>query len=53
MWVLGLLWTALAFFGLTHGSGIENVVATLCALLVLLVPICLLIFSLRDREKPN
>jgi hypothetical protein len=52
MWLLGLLCTGFAFFGITHGSGIVNVFATLVILLVLLVPMCLVIFSLRDRNKP-
>jgi hypothetical protein len=55
MWVLGLLWTglALAGFGSVGGTNADAMLAFLPIPLVLLVPICLTVFSLRDRKKPN
>ncbi len=52
MWVLGLGWTALALFSfIFHGDA--PVLAEVPILLVLLVPIALVVFTLRDRRKPN
>jgi hypothetical protein len=54
MWVLGLLWTGLAFFGVASlGTNVDALLLFLPLPLVLLVPIFLIIFSLRDRKKPN
>jgi hypothetical protein len=52
MWALGLLWTGLALFGLVSAdTDVNAILVFLPIVLVLLVPICLIIFSLRDREK--
>lgn len=55
MWVLGLLWTATTLFGLTDASteSAGGVWQVWFVLLALLVPICLIVFSLRDRKKPD
>jgi hypothetical protein len=54
MWVLGLLWTGFALFGFDSvGADANSMLLFLPTLLVLLVPICLVIFSLRDREKAS
>ena len=53
MWVLGLLWTGLAFRTLLDNAEIAGVVEDIAILLALLVPMCLIVFSLRDRRKPN
>jgi drug/metabolite transporter (DMT)-like permease len=53
MWVLGLLWTGLAFAALAGSADIGNVLQEIALLLALLVPACLIVFSLRDRKKPN
>jgi type III secretory pathway component EscU len=55
MWVIGLLWTAFALVYLpTVGTPeLAEVVQSIAILLVLLVPACLIVFSLRDRKKPN
>lgn len=51
MWGLGLLWTGLALFGFVSvGADVNAMLAFLPIMLVLLVPISLTIFSLRDRE---
>jgi len=50
MWVLGLLWTGLAL----RAWGVQQPnTGEILAMLVLLVPASLIIFSLRDRKKPN
>jgi hypothetical protein len=54
MWVLGLLWTGLAFEILVVSAGsadIGNVLQEIAFLLALLVPVCLIVFSLRDRAR--
>ena len=51
MWVLGLSWTAIGILSLKEL--LEEPVAAISIPLVLLVPIFLLIFSLRDREKSD
>ena len=53
MWVLGLLWTGLALISLMGRADIEIVVQSIAILLALLVPMCLIVFSLRDRKKPD
>ena len=54
MWVLGLLWTGLALFGFASvGTDVDALLVFLPVPLVLLAPICLIVFSLRDRKKPN
>lgn len=54
MWVLGLLWTALGFAALISGPvTLENAGVTMFIQLNLLVPVCLIIFSLRTRHKPG
>lgn len=55
MWVLGLPWAVLSFFGiLTNSDGdLQNVVAAIAVSLVSLVPVCLVIFTLRDRKKAD
>jgi hypothetical protein len=53
MWVLGLLWTGMAFLSLLDSREIGNVVQAIAIPLALLVPMCLIVFSLRDRKKPN
>ena len=53
MWVLGLAWVALAFFGLSSSHGVVDILEVVVFLLVLLVPVVLIIFSLRDRQKSN
>jgi hypothetical protein len=55
MWVLGLLWTALGFAVFTHSGSEswEGLVGDIVVQLVLLVPVCLIIFSLRTRQKPD
>jgi hypothetical protein len=52
MWVLGLVWTGFALFGFDSvGADANAMLIFLPTLLVLLVPVCLVIFSLRDRKK--
>jgi hypothetical protein len=55
MWVLGLLWTGLGLTALieegTVGETVGTALGTFLPLLVLLVPIFLIIFSLRDRAR--
>jgi hypothetical protein len=54
MWGLGLLWTGLALFGFVSvGTDVNASLAFLPIVLVLLVPISLIIFSLRDRKKAS
>ena len=53
MWVLVLLWCGVAFLFLMHSADIADVVQAIAILLALLVPMCLIVFSLRDRKKPN
>jgi hypothetical protein len=48
MWVLGLLWAAFIITTYGHVGDWSGWFP-----LALLVPICLIIFSLRDRKKPN
>ncbi len=50
MWVLGLGWTALALSVWGH---VQPDLGDILTILVLLVPICLIVFSLRHRKKPN
>lgn len=54
MWVLGLLWAGGAFVGIGIQAGssgdIHDVLAVVAMSLVSLVPIGLIIFSLRDRK---
>jgi hypothetical protein len=50
MWVLGLLWTGIAFLSLQDS---RDIVQAIALLLALLVPMCLIVFSLRDRKKSN
>jgi len=45
MWVLGLLWTGFVFAAYGDSSGWPA--------LALLVPISLIVFSLRDRKEKN
>jgi len=52
MWVLGLLWTALGFAVFVHDEP-GHVVGNIVIQLILLVPMCLIIFSLRTRHKPD
>ncbi len=50
MWVLGLLWTGLAL----RAWGVQQPgLGDILGILVLLVPLGLIIFSLRDRKEPN
>jgi hypothetical protein len=49
MWVLGLLWTGLALASLHSESGLGDMLGPLISL----VPAWLIVFSLRDRKKPN
>jgi hypothetical protein len=49
LWVLGLLWTGIGILGFADEAG--SVVQVAGILLVLLVPIFLIVFSLRDRKK--
>jgi hypothetical protein len=55
MWVLGLLWTGLGLTALieagTLGETVGTALGIFLPLRVLLVPIFLIIFSLRDRAK--
>jgi len=53
MWVLGLLWTALGFAMFTHSGSEswESLAGEIIVQFVLLVPVCLIIFSLRSRDK--
>jgi hypothetical protein len=54
MWALGLLWTGLGLFGFVSvGADVNAMLAFLPIVLVLLVPICLTIFSLRDRKRAS
>jgi membrane protein DedA with SNARE-associated domain len=53
MWVLGLLWTGLSVIGLIDAREVSGVLQVAAVLLVLLVPIFLIVFSLRDRKKRN
>lgn len=46
MWVLGLLWTVLALDSLRYEPSLREMLVPL----VLLVPVWLIIFSLRDRK---
>jgi hypothetical protein len=50
MWVLGLPWTALAFFLVKESSDVATGVVMS---FVLLVPIGLIVFSLRNRKQPT
>jgi hypothetical protein len=51
MWVLGLLWTALGFAALVSDPAtLEHIAGTIFIQLILLVPVCLIIFSLRTRH---
>ena len=53
MWVFGLLWAAFAVFSLM-GSTVGNVwVAFLEVIAAFVILAFLIIFSLRDRKKPN
>ena len=52
MWVLGLLWTGVGL-AVLMSSELKDLVGGSLLLLVLLAPICLIIFSLRDRKKPD
>ena len=49
MWVLGLLWTALGIAVFNRSGEAGNIALQL----ILLVPVCLIIFSLRTRRKPD
>ncbi len=51
MWVLGLLWTGLSFLGLVDTHDVSGVVQLAAAMFVLLVPVFLIVFSLRTRKK--
>jgi len=53
MWVFGLLWAGIALRSLMDSHEIGNVAQAAVLSLVLLVPIFLIIFSLRDRKKAN
>jgi hypothetical protein len=57
LWVLGLPWSVVAFIGIasqTDGErDLQSVIAVVALSLVSLVPIFLIIFSLRSREKPD
>jgi len=50
MWVLGLAWTVLA---LNAWGRMQPSLGDILTVLVLLVPMCLIVFSLRERKKPN
>jgi hypothetical protein len=50
MWALGLAWTGLGVVSLGN-SNEWGIVQSGAILLVLLVPACLIVFSLRDRTK--
>jgi hypothetical protein len=52
MWVLGIIWTVLGWFSLL-GSNEWGLVQSFMVQIVLLVPMFLIVFSLRDRKKPN
>jgi hypothetical protein len=52
MWVLGLLWTALGIAVLVSDPS-ERVAGNIVILLILLVPVFLIIFSLRTRYEPE
>jgi hypothetical protein len=51
MWVLGLLWTGFAFLALSQPAAISG--STVAIMFIFLIPIALVLFSLRDRNKPN
>jgi len=51
MWVLGLLWTGLSLVGLIDAHDISGVIQVGAVLFVLLIPIFLIVFSLRDRKN--
>jgi hypothetical protein len=53
MWVLGLLWTALGFAVFIHSGAEswESLAGEIIIQFVLLVPVWLIIFSLRTRHK--
>lgn len=54
MWVLGLIWTGFALFGFVSvGTNVDELLVFLPIPLVLLVPVCLIVFSLRERKKLN
>ena len=53
MWVLGLLWTGLALRMMADNVEIAGVVQEIALLLALLIPMGLIVFSLRDRKKSN
>jgi hypothetical protein len=53
MWVLGLAWMAITAIAVGSSSEINSVLQSAVISLVLLVPNFLIIFSLRDRHKPN
>ena len=53
MWVFGLLWAEIALRSLMDSHEIGSVAQAAVLSLVLLVPIFLIIFSLRDRKKAN
>jgi len=52
MWVLGLLWTALGIGVFGHDEP-DRVAGNIVIQLILLVPACLIIFSLRTRPNPG
>ncbi len=52
MWVLGTIWTVLGCASLL-GSNEWGLVQSFMVQIVLLVPMFLIVFSLRDRKKPN
>jgi len=52
MWVLGIIWTVLGWFSLL-GSNEWGLVQSFIVQIVLLVPMFLIVFSLRDRKKAN
>jgi hypothetical protein len=52
MWVLGMIWTVLGFASLL-GSNEWGLVQSFMMQIVLLVPMFLIVFSLRDRKKAN
>jgi hypothetical protein len=52
MWVLGLPWACLGFITIVS-DGVDNLLVNVAMELVLLVPISLILFSLRTRRKPE
>lgn len=53
LWVLGLLWTGIAVLVLSKGTDLAGLWQAWFVLVVLLVPVGLIIISLRDRQRAS